>query len=117
MADMFLYVSGGLAMCVAIIHGWLGATKVVGPSTTSHPSSKRILHAIMFLSAVYWFVAGAVIASAPHVLTGDVRTWTVYACSAMLMTGALGNLWGMRGRHFGGYALLVIAALGFLGAS
>ncbi|MEP3889840.1 MAG: hypothetical protein ABJN69_05185 [Hellea sp.] len=116
MADIFLYISGGLAMCVAIVHGWLGATKVVGPAATPHPSSKRILHAIMFLSAIYWFVAGGVIMTAPHVLSGEVRRWAVYACAAMLLLGALGNLWGMRGKHFGGYALLVIAVLGFAGA-
>ena len=116
MADIFLYISGGLAMCVAIIHGWLGAVKVVGPATTPRPSSKRILHAIMFLSAVYWFVAGAIILAAPHFMSGEVRRWVVYGCAAMLLSGAFGNLWGMRGKHFGGYALLIIAALGFAGA-
>jgi len=114
--DIFLYTAGGLTMLIAVIHGYLGATKIVKPSTAPNASAKRILHAIMFLSAVYWFVAGAVLAAAPHLFSGEVRQWTVYACAAMLGLGALGNIWGMRGRHFGGYLLALVTALALLGA-
>jgi hypothetical protein len=117
MQDILLYIAGAGGMIVAVVHGLIGARKVVGPTKAPSASAKRILHAIMFLSAVYWFVAGAVLASAPHLFTGEVRKWTVYVCAAMLLSGALGNMWGTRGRHFGGYLLLVISILAFLGAS
>ena len=116
MADIFLYAAGGLTLAIAVAHGYLGAVHVVGPSQAPNPEAKRILHAIMFLSAVYWFVGGAILIAAPHVLDGEVRTWVVYAIAAMLASGALGNLWGMRARHFGGYALLVVSALAVTGA-
>lgn len=116
MTDIFLYAAGGLAMLVAVVHGWLGGAKVVEPSTAPNAAAKRILHAIMFLSAVYWLVAGAVLLATPHLLGGEARQWTVYACAAMLGAGALGNIWATRARHFGGYLLALITALALLGA-
>lgn len=114
MADLALYMSGGLTLLVAITHGWLGAVKVVEPVKAA-PAPKRILHALMFLSAVYWFAAGLLLLATPRYFTGDVRTWVVIGCVVMLGSGGIGNIWAMRGRHFGGYALLVISALALVG--
>lgn len=114
MADVALYMSGGLTLFVAIAHGWLGAAKIVGPAQAA-PAAKRILHAIMFLSAVYWFVAGGLLLATPIYFAGDTRYWVVIGCVAMLGSGGLGNIWAMRGRHFGGYALLLICALALFG--
>ena len=115
MADFFLYGAGGLTVLIAIVHGYLGATDVVGPSTTPSPQAKRILHAIMFLSAVYWFIAGAILMAAPHLFEGEVRKWVVWTAVAMLLTGAFGNMWATRAKHFGGYFLLIVSALAFAG--
>lgn len=114
MADFALYVSGGLTLLVAIAHGWLGVVKVVG-SIQAKPPQKRILQALMFLSAVYWFAAGLLLLATPSYFTGEVRQWVVIGCVAMLGSGGLGNIWAMRGRHFGGYALLIISALALFG--
>lgn len=116
MADISLYLAGGLTMMIAIAHGLLGAMKVVGPSTAPSAAAKRILHAIMFLSAVYWFIGGAILVATPHLFAGETRVWVVYVIAAMLLTGAVGNMWGMRARHFGGYALLLVSSLAFMGA-
>ena len=116
MADMLLYVAGGLTVLIAIAHGYLGATAVVGPSQAPNAAAKRILHAIMFLSAVYWLVGGLVLIAAPVLFDGETRKWVVYVIAAMLLSGALGNLWGMRARHFGGYFLLIVSALAAAGA-
>lgn len=114
MADLALYIAGGLTLLVALVHGWLGAVKIVGPAQAA-PSAKRILHAIMFLSAVYWFAAGLLLLAAPTYFAGEVRQWVVIGCVVMLGLGGLGNIWAMRGRHFGGYALLVICAVALFG--
>jgi hypothetical protein len=114
MADLALYISGGLTLLVAIAQGWLGAVKSVEPVQAA-PAAKRILHAIMFLSAVYWFVAGGLLLATPTLFAGGVRYWVVIGCALMLGSGGIGNIWAMRGRHFGGYALLVISALAVLG--
>lgn len=116
MANLLLYVAGALTIAIAIAHGYLGAAKVVGPSKAPNASAKRILHAIMFLSAVYWAVGGAVLLVTPALFEGETRKWVVYVVTAMLLSGALGNLWGMRARHFGGYFLLVVSALAAAGA-
>lgn len=113
-ADLALYLAGALTLLVSLAHGWLGATKIVGPAQAA-PSAKRILHAIMFLSAVYWFAAGLLLLATPSQFTGDVRCWVVIGCVLMLGGGGIGNVWAMRGRHFGGYALLVICAVALLG--
>ncbi len=116
MSNILLYAAGGLTLVIAIIHGYLGGVKVVAPSKAPNPSAKRILHAIMFLSAVYWFVGGAVLIAVPHLFDGETRKWVVFTIAAMLLSGALGNLWGMRGRHFGGYLLLLVSSLAVVGA-
>lgn len=116
MDDILLYLAGGLTIMIAIIHGYLGATKVVGPSTAPNPAAKRILHAIMFLSAVYWFAGGVLLIAAPTLFEGEVRKWVVYGVAAMLTTGALGNMWSTRAKHFGGYFLLLVSGLAMFGA-
>ena len=116
MADFFLYGAGGLTVMIAIVHGYLGATAVVGPSTAPSPQAKRILHAIMFLSAVYWLIGGLVLIAAPYLFEGEGRKCVVYTVTAMLLTGAFGNMWGTRGRHFGGYFLLLVSGLALAGA-
>jgi len=70
MADLLLYIAGGLTVMISIAHGYLGATQVVGPSTAPSDSAKRILHAIMFLSAVYWFIGGVTLIAVPHLFEG-----------------------------------------------
>jgi hypothetical protein len=116
MADILLYTAGGLTLLIAVAHGYIGATRVVAPSKAPTPEAKRILHAIMFLSAVYWFIGGAVLIAAPHLFEGDVRKWVVYVVAAMLLSGALGNMWGTKGRHFGGYFLLLVTGMAVAGA-
>ena len=114
--DIYLYIAGTLTVLISIVHGFLGATAVVGPSTAPSDEAKRILHAIMFLSAVYWFIGGLALIAAPHMFDGEVRRWIVYTIVAMLLSGAIGNMWGTRGKHFGGYFLLGVSALAFAGA-
>ena len=116
MADIFLYTAGGFTVFIAIVHGYHGATKVVGTSHAPSVQAKRILHAIMFLSAVYWLIGGLVLIAAPHLFEGEVRKWVVWTVAAMLLTGALGNMWGTRAKHFGGYFLLVVTGLALAGA-
>ena len=116
MNDILLYLAGSLTVSIASFHGYLGATKVVSPTTAPSSSAKRILHAIMFLSAVYWFVGGVLLMVAPALFEGEIRKWVVYGVAAMLTTGAFGNMWGTRGKHFGGYFLLLGSGLAVFGA-
>lgn len=120
MKDASIIIAGILGMVIAIIHGYLGAVTIVEPVENIHPAAKRILHAIFFLSAVYWFVGGAILAAAPFYLSSEARLACAFIVAAMFLSGAIGNFWATQGTHFG-WALLVIAAvlawLGRAGAS
>ncbi|MEM1140358.1 MAG: hypothetical protein AAGH45_10795 [Pseudomonadota bacterium] len=109
MKDILLYLSGGLGMAIALVHGYLGETKVVRPTAASTPAAKRVLHAIMFLSGVYWFVASAILVATPAYVPELVRPIVVYGVAAIFISGCVANFWATRGRHFG-WALLALAA-------
>lgn len=117
MSDQFLYIGGALAILVSLAQGFLETTKVVTPAVTPAPSAKRILYAIMVISAVYWFAAGALLMATPKLFGPEARQLAAYGCAFMFACGGIGNIRGMRGRHFGGYALLAIGALAVLGAN
>jgi hypothetical protein len=109
--DISIIAAGCLGMYIAVVHGYLGATKVIRPIKGMHPSAKRILHGIMFLSAVYWFIGGAVLASAPYFLSSDARYIAVLVVGSLYFSGALVNFLGTRGRHFGWVLLTIATAL------
>lgn len=110
MKDLMLFSAGGLGMVIAVVHGYLGETKVVRPVQGTTDSAKRVLQAIMFLSAVYWFIAGLVLAAAPVYFEDGLRAVIAYIVAAVFASGALGNFWATRGTHFG-WALLAAACL------
>lgn len=110
MKDASIIIAGILGMIIAIIHGYLGATTIVGPIENIHPVAKRLLHAVFFLSAVYWFVGGAILAAAPFYLSTSARMTFALIVAVMFLSGAAANFWATQGTHFG-WALLVIAAV------
>lgn len=101
MKDLFLVAAGCLGMVIAVVHGYLGDTKVVRPIENVPRSSKRVMRAIMFLSAVYWFAAGAVLAASPFYLGAEGRIAAALIAGAIFLSGAIANFWATRGRHFG----------------
>lgn len=116
MKDLALFAAGGLGMVIALVHGYIGETKIVGPTQTTTDSAKRVLQAIMFLSAVYWFVAGMMIAAAPLYFEEWVRTAVAFIVSVVFASGALANFWATRGRHFGWMLLATACSLAVIGA-
>ncbi|MEM9169782.1 MAG: hypothetical protein AAGC56_09015 [Pseudomonadota bacterium] len=116
MDDLFLYLSGGLGVTVSIVHGYLGETRIVRPVVASSAAAKRVLSAIMFLSAVYWFCAGALVLSAPTFFPGATRSVIAFTAAGIFLSGALGNFWATRGRHFGWALLALCCGLAIAGA-
>ncbi len=116
MHDALAVSAGALGMLVAVVHGYLGETKVIRPIKVIPASAKRVLQAIMFLSAVYWFIAGAVLAVSPFYLTAHDRRVAAMAACTIYITSAVANFWALRGRHFGWIVLTVTSALAWLGA-
>jgi hypothetical protein len=106
-------LAGGLGMLCAAVHGYLGERKAVRPVKDVPPSAKRVLRAVMFLSAAYWFVAGAVLAASP-LLTAHDRELALAIAGFIYGSAAAANFWATRGRHFGWILLGVAAALAWL---
>ena len=115
MRDALLYSAGFLGMALSLIHGWLGDSKVIHALTAPHRVTQRINRAVFHLSTIYWFVGGVALLLAP--LIGEpFRGPIAWAAAGMYCAGVVANLWATRGRHFGAYALLIVAALAVMGA-
>lgn len=106
-------IAGGLGMLCATIHGYLGESRVIRPVKDIPSSSRRVLQAIMFLSAAYWFIAGAILTASP-LLTAHDRKLALFIAGAIYGSAAAANFWAMRGRHIGWLLLGTAAALAWL---
>lgn len=110
MKDVFVYLAGSLGLAISIVHGYLGERKVITPIRSPSASGKRVLSAIMFLSAVYWGVASLLLLAVPTYIPSTARPIVVTSIAAVYTSGSIGNLWATRGRHFG-WILLALAAV------
>ncbi|MEO1731728.1 MAG: hypothetical protein AAFR64_13465 [Pseudomonadota bacterium] len=108
MHNGLLYAAGLLGVVISLIHGYLGEKLVVGPSKAPTLRAKRVMRAIMFLSALYWFAAGALLLATPDFLAPSQRALAVIVAAFLFATGSLSNLWATRGGHIG-WALLAFA--------
>jgi len=105
-----LLVSGFIGLVTALVHGYLGQTKLLAKVNLESELGQRALYAVFHLSTFYWAVAGIVLLLAPWVLepvSAPVVIWTI---AFVYLTGAVGNFWLARGRHIG-WVLLTASAL------
>ncbi|MEM1277314.1 MAG: hypothetical protein AAGH74_12365 [Pseudomonadota bacterium] len=116
MQDLSLYCAGLLGVMISIIHGYLGEMLVVRPAQTSTIQAKRVLQAIMFLSALYWFAASVILLITPVLLPQEYRAIIVYGVALIFVSGSIGNLWATQGGHFGWVLLAIAASLAIAGA-
>ena len=112
-----LLVSAGLlCVAVALLHGYLGETKLIAPANFPNRQARLLVGAVWQLSTATWVVSGIVIAASPWLFREENRPWGVAAACLPLVYGAVANAWITRGRHFGWKALAVVVFLGGLGA-
>ena len=116
MENVYLYTAGLLGICIAGVHGYLGEMRVVVPSQAPTDQAKRILHAIMVISAIYWFAAGLILLLTPILFLENQRALIAYGAAFLFSTGSLANFWATRGRHFGWVLLAIASGLAILGA-
>src|SRR5262249_47785905 len=113
MKETLGFIAGGLGMLCAALHGYLGERRVIRPVKDISSSSRRVVDGLMFLSAVYWFAAGAVLAASPF-LTAHDRKLALFIAVAIYGSAAAANFWATRGRHFGWLMLSAATALAWL---
>lgn len=108
-----LLASGLLAIAVAILHGYLGETRLIAPATFPDRQARRFVSAIWQMSTALWIACGAIIAGSPWLEPGP-RRWTVLAACLPLLWGTLANVWITRGRHIGGRLMGAAVAMALI---
>jgi len=111
-----LVPAGILCIVVAVIHGYLGETRLIATATFPNRQSRQLVSAIWQLSTATWIASGAVIAAAPWLFDDQTRRWGVIAACLPLAWGVAANAWITRGRHFGWKVLGIVIVLAIIGS-
>lgn len=104
-----MLLGGMLGATIALVHARLGQRLILDPVQELPDVQNRVLGAVFHLSSIYWFAAG--IAVTWVAISTSTERWVVGVAIALYLTGALANFWATRGRHFGGFALLLSVGL------
>ena len=118
--DAALGMAGLIGICVAVVHGMLTQRLMVRPFEEFALADKRIsapvrrlVPLLLHFSTISWFLGGLALVVAATWFEQDARLATGLFVGSLYLYGALGNLWGTRGRHPGwmlmAAALLLIA--------
>jgi hypothetical protein len=120
--DTALAMAGIIGSCVAVVHGILTQRLMVGPFQQMSLADKRIsapirrlVPLLLHFSTVSWLLGGFALIAAATWFGHDAKLATGLFVGSLYLFGALGNLWGTRGRHPGWMlmaAALVLIAFG-----
>jgi len=120
--DAALALAGVIGSSVAVFHGVLTQRLMVRPVEALFVADRRIAAPIRRLvplllqfSTFNWLLGGLVLIAAALWFEHDARLATGLLVGSSYLYGAVGNLWGTRGRHPGWMlmaAALVLIVLG-----
>jgi hypothetical protein len=116
MDTILLPVAGVLGIATALIHGYLGETRIIALASFPSRQAKEFARAVWQLSTATWVAGSLTIAAAPFVFAElpQRRLALLVACSPMVY-GLVCNAWISRGRHFGWMALAAVIGLAIVG--
>ena len=109
--DWAFIAAGGIGCTVSVIHGLLTHKLMTKPALANAPypdNIRRLVPLLLQFSTFCWFFGGLAVIAAPFFLSVPQTLVTAAFVGVFYAFGALGNLWGTRGRH-PGWILLVIA--------
>ena len=115
MRDLFVQAAGVLAIIAALVHGYLGETRVLPTAQIEPRWASRLLRSLYRCTVLDWTGFGALLILAPTFASGQARHAIVAASAAIFAAAAAGNAWSTRGRHFGWVLLLLVVALALAG--
>jgi uncharacterized membrane protein len=115
MRDIFLYLSGGLALCVTIAHAVLGETKVFANAKIEPVQVRALFRAVWHSGAIAWATTAGLLLLAPSLSSQAARSAIIVTAVVVYLSGAVGNSWALRGRHPGWLALLAVSVLALAG--
>ena len=113
--DVALALAGAIGSGVAVVHGVLTQRLMVrrlyGPAGAQFPAAiRQLIAALLHFSTYNWFLGGLVLIVAGFALQYQAKLVVGGLVGSAYFFGAAGNLWATRGRHPGGY-LMVLALL------
>jgi hypothetical protein len=111
--DAALGMAGLIGSGVAVVHGVLTQRLMVGPfeqlaDRRIAAPIRRMVPLLLQFSTFNWFVGGLALIVAANSFEQEARLATGLLVGSSYLFGALGNLWGTRGRH-PGWMLYAIA--------
>lgn len=120
--DAALALAGVIGSSVAVFHGVLTQRLMVRPVEALFVADRRIAAPIKRLvplllqfSTFNWLLGGLVLIAAALWFEHDARLATGLLVGSSYLYGAVGNLWGTRGRHPGWMLMAVALVLIVLG--
>ena len=120
--DAALALAGVIGSSVAVFHGVLTQRLMVRPVEALFVADRRIAAPIRRLvplllqfSTFNWLFGGLVLIAAALWFEHDARLATGLLVGSSYLYGAVGNLWGTRGRHPGWMLMAVALVLIVLG--
>lgn len=115
--DTALVSAGIIGSVVAVIHGVLVQRYMVRPVGTFLQAERRVAAStgrlvplLLHFSTVSWFIGGLLLIAAAGWFSREARLVTSLLVGGLYLYGALGNLWGTRGRH-PGWMLYTVALI------
>jgi hypothetical protein len=115
--DTALALAGIIGSCVAVIHGILTQRLMIRPlqgflADKTVPSSvRRLVPLLLHFGTFSWFVGGLALLAAAIALEQQAKLAIGLLVGILYLCGAVGNLWGTRGRHFGWMAMAIAVVL------
>jgi hypothetical protein len=119
MENLALILAGVIGAATAIIHGVVTQRLMVRPllAAVEHQEMrepiKRLFPLLLQFSTLCWFGGGLALIAAALWFDPSSRLTTSLFVASFYAVGALGNLWGTRGRHPGW--LLLAISVGLIG--
>lgn len=111
-----LGMAGLIGSFVAVVHGILTQRLMVRPieafllaDRRKSAPIRRLVPLLLHFSTIVWFLGGLTLIAAAIWFDRDAKLATGLFVGSTYLFGALGNLWGTRGRHPGW--MLMAAAL------
>ncbi len=113
-SDWAFVAAGCTGSFVAVFHGVVTQKRMIEPilSQISFPeSTRRLIPLLLHFSTLCWFFGGIALIAIPFVLETQAALTTAAFVGTFYSIGAVGNLWGTKGRHPGWILLSLAAAL------
>ena len=115
MSDLLVQAAGVLGIAAALVHGYLGETRVFATARIEPIRARLLLRLVWHCSVVAWAAMGALLILMPTMGSRQARIAIIAASTAVYGAGVIGNAWASRGRHFGWAWLSVVIGLALAG--